>query len=175
MLELVLSVLMKNDLFSISKYEVYGFLKTEDSKTPDSLKKIECNSVNTHDMRSVFMINKKDFDEIEIDSFIFYFDTNVVLGNQKIKTFKDTFIVEMNTSIINLITDFDIWLPYDLRGKQQKLLASLNAFRLENVLLEIEKKVGEKLISDNTEYAIVSGYKLENIRDTFNEVMNVYD
>ncbi|CAL2055464.1 hypothetical protein [Tenacibaculum sp. 190524A05c] len=169
----VLKILSKSNLFILKSFVINAFDK--DEKRHEIKINYDKNTSTELSLESLFYSYLEAYDNLDVFSLKFFFDTNVLLEEEKYKLIQETFIVSLDTMNLSLLTDCDVWLPFDLRGNNQKELAQLNAPRLEKVLRDIENKVGEEIVEGDSKYAHVEKYRVKNILDGFNQPLNVFD
>jgi hypothetical protein len=81
----------------------------------------------------------------------------------------------LDAHIVDVCTQSDAWLPYDFLAKPQFKVYEQNAPRLENALQEIQEYFGITPYSDTcSDYAVIERYRLNNLVDIDNEVLQVY-
>lgn len=76
---------------------------------------------------------------------------------------------------IDILTQSDVWLPYDLYGNPQSKLHKLNAPRLQKALTKVKEVLNIEPVIDNNELAeIHEDFTLSNITDIEGNIL-VYD
>lgn len=149
----VLLILGEFDLFTAKKV-VISHEKLKDSASIDAT-----NGNNTLDLRDYFDSNGIEF--IEGTHLSIYGSSVIHLVNQH-EVVDGVFVIQYTGAGVNLMTDSDVWLEYDLEGKPQQEIAALNACRLKSALEKIEKQLGFEPVYDHSKYAYVHKYELKN-------------
>ncbi|AFZ26215.1 hypothetical protein Cylst_4109 [Cylindrospermum stagnale PCC 7417] len=81
----------------------------------------------------------------------------------------------LDAHIVNVCTQSDAWLPYNLLAEPQLEVSKLNAPRLESALKEIQDKLGIIPVTDTySDYAIIDGFHLSNHIDIDGEVIKTH-
>jgi len=82
----------------------------------------------------------------------------------------------LDAHIVDVCTQSDAWLPYNLKAEPQFAVGERNAPRLEAALQEIQKQLGFFPVTDShSDYAVIQGFKLTNHTDIDGEVFQVYN
>ena len=81
----------------------------------------------------------------------------------------------MDVATVNVITHSDAWLPYTIGAIPipQPEVYENNAPLLEKALLEIENKLGWPGDGLDSSFCAINGYRLENLRDGFGDLLAV--
>jgi len=177
LLNTTLQVFEKHQLFLINKIEVIGFFESDKDKSNRIEKIIETKNLGS--FKNIQELIESQLNLYFKESFVLYSiyfhgETSILNENNKKGTYNNIFYFLLQIPGIQILTDCDVWLPYNLKGESQKEIYKLNAPRLENALTEIEEITGFEPVWENTKYAIVNKYKLENYSDE-DEILNVYD
>jgi len=149
----ILLILGEFDLFTPKKV-VINHEKLKESVSIDVK-----NGKNTLDLRDYFDSNGIEF--IEGTHLSIYGSSVIHLVNQH-EVLDGVFVILYTGAGINLMTDSDAWLEYDLEGNDQKKSAAINAKRLKSALEEIEQQLGFEPVYDHSKYAYVHKYELKN-------------
>ena len=80
------------------------------------------------------------------------------------------------TPVVQVNTQCDAWMPYDLNGISQKEIYEINAPRIEAALIEIQRNLNFSFVQDQgiTEYAVCNGFKIDNITNSNGKIQKTY-
>ena len=83
--------------------------------------------------------------------------------------------VPIGFASIDILTQSDVWLPYDLYGKPQPKLHELNAPRLQKALTKVKEALSiEPIIDDNELAELHEDFTITNITDIEGDIL-IYD
>jgi hypothetical protein len=82
--------------------------------------------------------------------------------------------VSFGVHVIDVCTQCDAWMEFDLFGNPQPGISKTNAPRLQKALTEIMRKFDSySLIEENTDFAIVQGFRVCNKVDVDGEIIQI--
>lgn len=167
LLNIILNTLREFELFEVQEAQVEWIKKPWITTTENFLEEtitIKENEFNGHNIQEILTPRINTEEKVELTSAYMLGKSQVMTETEK-KECKGVFTIHFNFSNIQITTDADIWLPYNLLAEPQPEIHQLNAPRLKNALENIEQLTGIEPVYDNTKYARVNKYELENRMD----------
>jgi len=173
----VLKVLKKHKLFSPTKILLSGVPKSKYDSNPEDFYLSINDNVKIDELENfIKKETKKIYNEDFVFSDIHFFGNSTIFEQGKEIVYNNAFFIYFDYNLIEIKTDIDAWIPYNLKGIEQKETYRANAPRLEKTLQEMENELGfETMFSDN-KYTRINKFKLYNwIDDATGKPRNVWD
>ncbi|EAY28344.1 hypothetical protein [Microscilla marina] len=161
-LDIILNTLHELHLFTLTDIEISYFNQpTKHDTTEENIKVITPEIIDIKKL----LLQHSNINHLLPIKDLYLIGSSEVFQESEHKTSKGIFTIQFSYEGIRIITDADIWLPYNLLAKPQPEIYQLNAPRLKNALEKIEQLTGIEPVYDNTKYARVNKYELENRMD----------
>ncbi|WP_299455331.1 hypothetical protein [uncultured Microscilla sp.] len=161
-LDVILNTLRELHLFTLTDIEISYFDQPKKHDTTEEHIQVSKNEII--DIKKLLLQYSNIHNLLPIRD-LYLMGSSEIFQESGHKTSKGIFTIQFSYEGIRIITDADIWLPYNLLAEPQPEIYQLNAPRLKNALEKIEQLTGIEPVYDNTKYARVNKYELENRMD----------